>query len=159
MAPRFLVALLPRSFVGIDNVLTFTATRLLTRVAIACISLAAGGAAVVLLNARSWRDVLAGAFLAWSVSGFVWAVGSYHAGQQEVRSNLRRTAEIELLHARLNHIAAKVGAPLLNLNDDSRNDTVAFRIERHAHLSRLEELGGSYDSEGRFWDNAACGDH
>ena len=122
--------------------------------------LLAGGVGVLLLADEAWREVLAGAFLAWGVAVPVWAVASFRRHRGVVRADLERKAEIDLVHARLNQIANAVDAPLLNL-DYQLQFAVWARMERLAHLNGLEEFRGSGEQvppEGwAAWDETARG--
>lgn len=152
--------LLPDRFFWADHRLTYSAKRLLVRLGAAMLFFLLGALAVGLLDRTNWREVLAGAFCAWSVSGVIWAVMSYRGDNANTAESVRRIAERDLLHARLNHLADPLGAPLLNLNEGDLNGAVAVRAQRHAHLSGLEEFGDAgYETEGgrNFWDNTACG--
>ncbi len=64
--------------------------------------------AVGLLSSSRWIDVLAGALLAWSVSLLVWALSSYKGDRAATDTELRRLAELDLLHHRLNCAAANL---------------------------------------------------
>jgi hypothetical protein len=150
--------LLPGGFYYADE-LTASAKRLLLRSAIAVLAIAAGASAGGLVDGENWRDVLAGALLASGISMMVWAVSSYRSWRSETFEEIRRTAEVDLLHARLNQIAARVGAPLLNIDTDLE-PALSIRTERLAHYSGLNEfrtqaLGSS--SHPTFWDLDALG--
>lgn len=135
---RFLLLALPSRFFYADQ-LTWSAERLLKRIFLGSVSLLLGGTAVLLLGPRSWSDVLAGAMLAWSSSVVVWAVSSYRRGSDEMRAELRREAAIDVLHLRLNEIATKVGAREIDI-DSELEQLIAYRTERLAHFSRLDEF-------------------
>ena len=160
MIQRLLMLLLPDRFFWGDQQLTYSAKRLLARLAVfgACgigLALALG-----LLTADNWAEVAAGALFAWTVSGMAWAVVSYRTGTEVTDASLRALAERDLLHARLNQVAAAVGAPLLNLNEGDLGGAIAFRQARHAHLSGLEGFTDSRyvtDAGEQFWTNTACG--
>lgn len=152
--------LLPDRFFWADYRLTYSAKRLIVRVGAALLFFLLGALAAGLLNRTNWHEVLAGALFAWSVSGVIWAVASYSTGNVNVSESVRRIAEYDLLHARMNHLSDRLGAPLLNLNEGDLNGAVAVRVQRHAHLSGLEEFGDDInETEGgrTFWDNTACG--
>ncbi|MGH3966502.1 MAG: hypothetical protein ACRDRY_25235 [Pseudonocardiaceae bacterium] len=147
--------LVPDRFFWADRRLTYSAKRLLVRLAGALLFFLLGALAVGLLDRANWREVLAGALFAWSVSGVIRALVSYRSGNASTAESVRRIAEYDLLHGRLNHLADRLGAPLLNLNEGNLNEAIAERVQRHAHMSGLEEFGGN---GGRaFWDNTACG--
>lgn len=143
-------------FVG-DDQLTQSARMLLRRLAFGVLIIALGFGAIFLMNRGNWEDVAAGALLAWTVSGMAWAINSYKATKGVVTADLRRYAELDVLHARLNHIAAKVGAPLVNLNENELDAAVHTRLDRLAHLMGLEEFGMYHDHDADFWDNVALG--
>ena len=151
--------LLPSRFFFAGDQLTYSARRLLLRLGSASLSLLLAAVAIGLLDRGNWQEVASGALFAWNVSGIIWAITSYRSGSDETLESLRRIAEQDVLHARLNHLAAKAGAPLLNINEGHLDGAVAFRLERQAHRSGLEEFGDGYVSEGGqdFWDNTACG--
>lgn len=160
MHKRLLLVLLPARFFWADEQLTFSAKRLLVRLA-ACVGLLLLAAvAIGLLDGSNWREVSAGALFAWSVSGLLWAVTSYRRGSEETQRSLVHEAEQDLLHARLNQLAAQVGAPLLNLNEGGYQDAVTVRVQRHTHMSGLEEFrdyGHVHEDGDTFWDSLACG--
>jgi hypothetical protein len=133
-----LLRLLPSRFFYADE-MTWSAERLLKRIAVGCGTLLTAGIAVLLLGPQSWSDVLAGAMLAWSSSILVWAVSSYRRDSVEMLSELRRDAEIDVLHQRLNEIAAKVGASEIDI-DTELGQMIAARTERLAHFARLDEF-------------------
>lgn len=71
-----LIRLLPAGTTYADR-LTVSAKMGARRLAVGCLSLICGLAALWLLDETSWSEVVAGALLAWSVSATIWAVGSY----------------------------------------------------------------------------------
>lgn len=157
---RVLFLLLPDRFFWADDRLTYSAKRLLCRLAALGICVVALAVALGLLTADNWAEAASGALFAWAVGAMVWAVSSYRTGSQDTDASLRALAERDLLHARLNQIAAAVGAPLLNLNEGDLGGAVATRQARHAHLSGLEEFTDNrYITEAgeQFWTNTACG--
>jgi len=119
--------LLPNRFFWADDRLTYGANRLLVRLIAAVLFFVLGAVALGLLDQTNWREVLAGALLAWSVSGALWAVASYKVGNETTAESVRRIAEHDLLHGRLNHLADRVGAPLVNLNEGDLNGAVVVR--------------------------------
>lgn len=145
-------------FVG-DDQLTHSARMLLRRLAFGVLIIAFGVGAILLMNRDNREAVAAGALLAWTVSGMVWAISSYKANQDVVAADLRRYAELDVLHARLNQIAAKVGAPVVNLIENELDFAIQARLDRVAHLSGLEEFGRYDENEDgqAFWDDAALG--
>lgn len=155
---RLLVLLLPDSFFYADDQLTVSAKRLLLRLGVAAGALCVFAGAVGLLDATNWRDVAAGALLAWAVSIIIWALTSYRSGREDIRGSLTALAERDLLHARLNHLAARCGAPLVDLVDGQLFDVIAVREERHAHFSGLDEFRSEANERGwDWWDNTAMG--
>jgi transposase len=136
-----------------------SAKRLLLRIAVCFLFLMLAAMGLGLLDRNNWREVAAGALFAWSVSGLAWAVSSYRTGSTETLQSLEQIAERDLIHARLNHLAAQLGAPLINLNDGELGSAIAMRVERHAHMSGLEEFryGAVHEHGDHFWDNVACG--
>lgn len=80
------------------------------RIGIGVIGVTAAAVAIGLLESENWKDVLAGALLAWGVSVIFWAMSTYQQGSEEVFAEIRRDAETDILHMRLNEIAAQVGA-------------------------------------------------
>lgn len=155
---RLIVFLLPASFFYADNYLTVSAKRLLVRLSVVVSAMCACAVAAGLLTVTNWRDVAAGALLAWFVSLVVWAITSYRSEHEEDSKFLTALAERDLLHARFNHLAAQLGAPLVNVVDGQLQDVLAVRKERHAHLSGLEEFSASAGERGHdWWDNTAVG--
>jgi hypothetical protein len=156
---RLLLKLLPSRLSYADR-LTFSGKRVLKRMGIGVFGVFLGVAAVWLLEPNSWREILAGALLAWSVSVFIWAPASYHTAQQALRAALRRQAELDLLHARINQISARVGAPILDLDADIEPAVVA-RMERLAHFGSLDEfrLETTVPPNYAFWSEEALGRH
>jgi uncharacterized membrane protein YccC len=127
------------------------------RIAIGVSGIIVGLAAAGLLSATNWREVLAGALLAWGVSLVVWASTSYRHERGEMHGNLRDTAEFDLLHARLNQLAVRLDAPRVNL-DWLIDEVLTARMERLAHFGGLDEFRGQTSKEGHaFWDDEALG--
>lgn len=156
---RLLRLLLPARFIYADDNLTFSARRLLARLAVAVLAVIVAALGLALLDDTSWREVLAGALLAWSVSLGVWAVASYRSGTDAVSAEVRRSAERDLLHARLNHLADRLGAPLVDIGGGGLDDTLRAREERIAHLAGLDELRPE-DANARgyeFWNDVSLG--
>jgi hypothetical protein len=108
-----------------------------------------------LLGDVEWREVVAGALLAWGVSGIVWAIETWRLRTEKVRGSLRQAAEMDLLHGRLNQIAARVGAPRLDLDADLGH-AVTFRQNRLAHFSGLDDFHDPH-AESVFWTEEAMG--
>lgn len=155
IVPAFALKLLPTGFLQGDNYLTLSARAFLGRAAVGTLALILGLAGIWLVADTTWRDVIAGALLAWSVSAIVWAVGSYRRRRDEVRVDLRRVAEVDLLHARLNHLAHKWDLPTVAI-DERIEHILRARESRIAHMNNLEEFGPLDTSDGMdFWDQEA----
>lgn len=149
--------ILPKSWQQRDNELTLSARRLLIRLAVGLVALICGLLGLGLLDSTNWRDVVSGAVLAWSVSVILWALSSYGQASESVSVELRRVAEVDLLHARLNHISRALGAPSVDLDSDLEQITAA-REERLAHYAGIEEFRPVASERGaRFWDQTAMG--
>jgi hypothetical protein len=121
------------------------------------LALAVGG--LFLLEQTDWREVLAGALLAWSVAVIAWSFSAHRSRRADVVKELRRVAELDVVHARLNQIAARVGAPLLGLQGQIEHVT-NFRERRLAHFTGLDELAPQphgADEGAAFWDVEAQG--
>lgn len=155
---RFLIWVLPDQLFYADR-FTVSAKRMFTRVGIGLFGVLAGLVAAGIVDRANWPEILGGALLAWGVSIIVWAVSSYRRATEEIRSELRHNAEVDLLHARLNQIAGKVGAPLL-IVDYELERALDARTERLAHFSGLDEFreGAHTTPEGyEFWTQEALG--
>ncbi|MFI8413563.1 hypothetical protein ACIGB6_13980 [Paeniglutamicibacter gangotriensis] len=153
---KILMRLLPGEWFYVDH-LTSSAQSLLTRLGAALLGLIAAGIALGLLNTGNWTDVIAGALFAWSTSFVVWAISSYRAKTEEVYRKLRRRAELDLLHGRMNHVADKLGLPMVDLSDDI-DAVLLAREERFAHLAGLDEYRPSVPQSGwDWWDSVALG--
>lgn len=118
--------------------ITNTANRAITRLIGGLLALALGAIGVVLLDSQ-WRGVLSGALLAWGASIIVWAFQSFGKGQQGILDDLRRNAELDVLHARLNLISQHLGLPTIDLNAEWEF-VVRTRMERLAHFAGLDEF-------------------
>jgi len=148
--------LIPGKFRYVDH-LTASAQRLFTRLGLAVVGILVAAVAVGLLNSANWSEVFAGALFAWSTSLIVWAVSSYRAKTEETSLELRHMAELDLLHSRLNHVADKIGLPMLDLSGEIQ-DVLSFRVERLAHLSGLDEFRPKGPQpETDWWDPVALG--
>ena len=156
--PNWFIRLLPRGSLYGDDQLTLSAQLFLGRLLVGLASLIGGAVALWLLDDTSWRDVVAGALLAWAVSSVVWAVNSYQRKREVVEVDLRRVAEFDLLHARLNQLATRLNAPTIGLSAQVEGIILA-REERLAHLSGIEEFRPDAPREGYlFWDAEAMGE-
>lgn len=148
--------LLPAKFFYADH-LTSSARRLLARLGVALLGLAVACVAIGLLDNGNWTDVVAGALFAWATSVIVWAVSSYRARTEETTRELRHVSELDLLHGRLNHIADKLGLPLLNLQGEA-DAVLRAREERLAHFAGLDEYRQIGPQPGAtWWDSVALG--
>lgn len=153
---KILTLLIPEKFLYADH-LTASAQRLFMRLAVALPVLVGSAVAIGLLTSGNWNDVLAGALFAWSTSVAVWAIGSYRAKTEETSLELRHMAELDLLHSRLNHVANKVGLPLLDLSGEI-DIVLRSREERLAHFEGLDEFRStSTQAETEWWDPIALG--
>lgn len=153
---RLLSQILPSKFYYGDQ-LTLSARRLLARLCISLVGIALAAVALGLLNGDNWPDVLAGALFAWAASVIVWAVNSYRTSTDQLGRELRRTAELDLLHARLNHIANDLGLPTVDLQSEIEAILTA-REERLAHFAGLDEFrpDGTI-GKADWWDSTALG--
>ena len=146
-----LVRLAPAQFVYADH-LTTSARRLLRRAAAGVIGLLLAAAAVWLLQGSGWTRGLAGVLFGWATSVLVWAIGSYRRTRRDTSAELRRTAETDLLHHRLNQAAPRLGIPVLDL-DAELEWVLEARVERLAHYSGLDEFRGQPQANGYdFWE-------
>lgn len=135
--PGKIVRLLPRKWTYGDR-LTALTKRLLWRAALGGLGITVGLTALVLVNATNWREVLAGALLAWGTAMVAWATGTHRRERAAIETDLRRGAEVDLLHARLNHIAHHLGLPTINLAE--MDLVTVVRKERLAHWAGLDEF-------------------
>lgn len=155
---RLLAVLLPAKFFYADR-LTRSARLLMTRLAVALIGLAVVAGGVGLLNGDNWADVVAGALFAWATSLVLWAVNSYRTRTEDVTRDLRHMAEVDLLHARLNHIASKMELPMLDLQAEIEG-VLRAREERLAHFAGLDEFRATGEQPSAdWWDRVALGMH
>lgn len=155
---RLLLRLIPARFAPTRDRLTLSARWLLIRFALGTLGIVMAVASIFVLSPGSWREILAGAILASGVSIIAWSVSSYREGREDVRNELQRDAEYLLLHARLNHLAGKLGAKKLVLDLDL-TDAIEFQMIRMAHLSDVEDFYPSSEQgyESDWWDNEAMG--
>lgn len=141
--------------------MTSTANRAISRMLAGALAAIIGLIGVTLLDSE-WRGVLSGALLAWGASIVLWAFRSFGESQQEVVDDLRRNAELDVLHARLNLISNHLGLPTINL-DSEFELFVRTRMERLAHFAGLDEFrifddGWRPDEQSnRFWTAEAQG--
>lgn len=155
---RLLTWLTP-SWFWYANHLTMSAKRFLARAVVAFLALLLGLLAVA-VSGPALVDVVGGAMLGSAVSMVVWVIASYKGGREETKQEIKRVTELDVLHARLNQIAAAVGAPLLNLESEIEHATNA-RAERLAHFGGLDEYRLDFEHVGddgyAFWDDVALG--
>lgn len=141
-----------------DATLTTSGRRYVWHLVAAVAALVLGVAGLVLLDSTTWREVLSGALIAWAISLLFWARGSYRRSRAELRSELNRVTEVDLLHALLNRIDSALGLRPIELDSELQH-IIDARTERLAHCSALEEFRSSpHTNEGyRFWDDVAMG--
>jgi hypothetical protein len=141
---------------------SFTDRVTIQRLTVGILGVLVAVAGLLLLGQTDWKEVLAGALLAWSVALIVWAFASRRNRVEEVRRDLLRTTELDVIHARLNQIASRVGARPLGLQGEIQHVT-DWRMRRLAHFAGLDELGnlghGHHADEQAiaFWDLEALG--
>lgn len=141
------------------DVLFASARRGLKRILLSLVALVLGVVAVLLLDTE-WKSILSGALLAWSVSILIWAVSSYRSGREETMKDLRRNAELDILHGRLNLICRHLELPVIDL-DAEWEHAVQARIERLAHFAGLDEFRVQAHSGpgAEFWTSETLGRH
>ena len=141
-----------------DGRMRTTVSRFLTRSAVGAGGATLGLSALFLLNAEIWREVLAGSLIAWSTAIVLWAKSSHDREMDAIRSDLRRVAEVDLLHARLNQIADRLGIPTIDL-DAQLEHVILDRQERLAHFAGLDKLNPDvHGGSGRaFWNSIELG--
>lgn len=139
------------------DILFVSARRVLDRMLLSIVALALGVMGIALLDTE-WESVLSGALLAWSVSILVWSVSSYRTGRDETMQDLRRNAELDMLHGRLNLVSKHLGLPIIDL-DTEWEHAIQARIERLAHFSGLDEfrLQTHTGPGSEFWTADALG--
>lgn len=134
---RFIARHVPKTSLT-GEYITSTANRAITRALAGLLAVALGAVGLALLDSQ-WRGVLSGALLAWGAAIVVWAFRSFGKGQQEAIEDLRRRAELDVLHVRLNLISRHLGLPTIDLNAEWEL-VVRSRMERLAHSSGLDEF-------------------
>ena len=149
--------IVPKNLVYVDE-LTTTGRRYVRSLVLATVAFLVGAVGLSLLEDTSWREVLAGALLAWGVSLIVWARVSYQRQREDLRAELTRVTEVDLLHARLNRIDHALGLIPIDL-DQKLQAVIDARMERLAHFGGVEEFRSApFDSSGDlFWDEVALG--
>jgi hypothetical protein len=93
------------------------------------------------------------------VAAIAWGVDIYRHPREGVKQELRRMAEMDVIHARLNQIATQVGAPLLGLQGQIEHVT-NFREGRLAHFANLDEFTvepHGHEDGIALWDQVALG--
>lgn len=154
---RAIWRILPDDWFYADHLVT-SARRRLQRSTVGALGIVIGLTALMLVNSDNWREVLAGAVIAWGTAILLWARSSHRRAIEATTTDLRRVAEVDLLHARLNHIAHHLGLPTIDLSHELEHVTLA-REERLAHYAGLDEFrpdvhgGSGYE----FWDLVAMG--
>lgn len=158
---RILVVLLPADAFMFDDELSFTGRRLLARLGFLTSAVIVMTVGLAVAARTAWGEVLAGALLGWSTSLMVWSLRSFRSERESIEDKLVAAAELDLLHARLNHLSHALGQPLININEGHLQHVVALRAERIAHFAGLEEFRGA--SRGQledgpdWWTNIGCG--
>lgn len=135
---RIIGRVMPDGYVLTDE-LSFTGRKSMRRLLAAGAGLALGGVAIYLLEPDTYREVIAGALLAWSVSGILGAHRTFKRNVEEVKRNVESLAVRETLHARLNRIDDKLGIPRVNL-DTELPHVEDERFRRIAHYAGLDDL-------------------
>ncbi|MBN9611791.1 MAG: hypothetical protein J0I11_21060 [Actinobacteria bacterium] len=101
-----------------------------------------------------------GAGISLGIGIVVGAKRAHNARCNELRARVEDLAKFDFLHARLNQIAARIGAKTVDLTSGEQDRAVLVRQERIAHLSGVEEYRPELlpdDPGWRFWDEAAYG--
>ncbi|MCZ7532291.1 MAG: hypothetical protein M5U23_02580 [Acidimicrobiia bacterium] len=151
------VRVIPRKLTY-DDELTTSGRRYVWRLLTGVAAFTLGLMGISLLADTSWREVIAGALIAWSISLIVWARSSYRQGKAHLGAELTRVTEVDLLHARLNRIDHALGIGPIDI-DEELQPIIDARLGRLAHYGRVEELRESpHDPSGyAFWDGVAIG--
>lgn len=153
---KILTYVLPSKLFYADR-LTLSARRLLVRLGIGGAGVAIAAVGSGLLNRNNWPDVVSGALFAWAVSLVAWAVNSYRDKTDDLSRELRQMAELDLLHARLNHLSAHLGLPLIDLQAEIESVLTA-REERLAHFAGVDEFRPTgFQPGAQWWDATALG--
>lgn len=151
-----LATLLPPSAFYADH-LTLSGRRLVARLGVGLSSVVIFSVSLGLLLGNNWGDALVGALFGFSVSSIVWAVTSYNRERVDTLQEIYRTAELDLLHYRLNQAAPSLGIPVLDLNSQIEV-VLAARRERLAHFAGLDEFREETSPEGHdFWTSEGAG--
>ena len=138
------------------DILLVSARRVLDRLLLSFIALALGVTGVALLDTE-WESVLSGALLAWSVSILVWSVSSYQTGREETLQDLRRNAELDILHGRLNLVSKQLGIQVIEEVEGEIDDETD--PAGGAHFAGLDEFRlQTHSGPGsEFWTADALG--
>lgn len=153
---RVLAMLLPPTAFYADH-LTLSGRRLVARLIVGSSSVVIFSVSLGLMLGKGWGDALVGALFAFSVSSIVWAVTSYNHGRADTLQEVYRTAELDLLHYRLNQAAPVLGIPVLDLNHEIEL-VLAARRERLAHFAGLDEFREETTPQGHsFWTTEGAG--
>lgn len=153
---------LPRGYVYVDE-LTYTGRQALRRFLLGLVGVGLGVVAVLLLEPDSYREVFAGALIAWSVSTMLGAHAGFKRNVENVRRDVERIANRETIHARFNRIDNALGVRTIDLDVELPHIEEA-RMERLAHYTHLNEfrppmthahehVANAYE----FWDVVALG--
>jgi hypothetical protein len=149
---RFLMSLFPNRWTAPTGLqLNEFGKHRFLRVMVGVLGVAIGVVAIALLSPDNWRDVVAGALLAFSVSTIAWSLQSHQESVDQVRDQLQRDAERLLLHIRLNDLAEKLGVRRLDLEAGLGN-AIEFQMVRLAHLYGLEEFYPPVEPSKDWWD-------
>lgn len=137
---RVLMKVLPAEFFYADH-LTHSGRMVLKRASLAFVGVVVIAGTIALAADAGWQGgaaVLVGIAVPWGAAIILWAKASYGQERTRQREALARLAELDLLHLRLNHIAAHLGLPTLE-PDSELDNALAHRIERLAHFTGLDE--------------------
>jgi hypothetical protein len=153
---------LPLSYVYADE-LTYTGRQAVKRFVFGLVGISLGVVAVILLEPDSYREVLAGALIAWSASMMLGAHAAFKRNIESLRRDVERIANRETIHARFNRIDNALGVRTIDLDIELPHIEEA-RMERLAHYTHLNEFRPqmAYHHEHvadayEFWDALALG--
>lgn len=162
LAERVGSRVLPQGYVYVDE-LTYTGRQAVRRFVFGLVGISLGAVAVVLLEPDSYREVLAGALIAWSASTMFGAHAAFKRNIESVRRDVERIANRETIHGRLNRIDNALGVRTIDLDVELPHIEEA-RLERLAHYTNLNEFRPqmAYHHEHvadayEFWDSVALG--
>lgn len=159
--PSWVVGLFPEGSVYGDH-LTTKGHRFLRAVGlvIAAGFAATAGILLIIWMESKWPASIGGVAIGTSITLLVSAHRMYRSGTADMDDRVQSLAEFDFLHARLNQIAAALGARTVSLMDGELDAAVRVRKERIAHLSGLDEHRPELqveDTGWKFWDNEAYG--